>query len=44
MGSFSSICCPILIERPILVTADGRAALGRPVEAIEQLISSKESG
>ena len=35
---------PILIERPILVTADGRAALVRSVEAIEQLISSKESG
>src|SRR5437867_4251444 len=26
---------PILIERPILVTADGRAALGRPTEALE---------
>ena len=29
---------PILIERPILVTDDGRAALGRPTEAIEQLL------
>lgn len=25
---------PILIERPIVVTADGRAALGRPPEAV----------
>lgn len=29
---------PVLIERPILVTADGRAALGRPPEAIEPLL------
>ena len=29
---------PVLIERPIVVTADGRAALGRPTEAIEQLL------
>ena len=29
---------PILIERPILVTDDGRAALGRPPEAIETLL------
>ena len=29
---------PILIERPILVTDDGRAALGRPPEAIEALL------
>ena len=29
---------PILIERPIVVTDDGRAALGRPTEAIEQLL------
>jgi arsenate reductase (glutaredoxin) len=29
---------PILIERPILVTDDGRAALGRPPEAIESLL------
>lgn len=29
---------PILIERPILVTDDGRAALGRPTEAIEALL------
>jgi arsenate reductase len=29
---------PILIERPILVTDDGRAALGRPTEALEGLL------
>lgn len=29
---------PILIERPILVTGDGRAAIGRPTEAIENLL------
>ena len=29
---------PILIERPILVTDDGRAAIGRPTEAIEPLL------
>ena len=29
---------PILIERPILVTGDGRAVLGRPPEAIEALL------
>ena len=29
---------PILIERPILVTDDGRAVLGRPPEAIEELL------
>ncbi len=29
---------PILIERPILVTGDGRAALGRPPEAIVALL------
>jgi arsenate reductase len=29
---------PILIERPILVTDDGRAAVGRPTEAIEDLL------
>lgn len=29
---------PILIKRPILVTDDGRAALGRPIEAIEDLL------
>ena len=29
---------PILIERPILVTGDGRAALGRPPEAIMPLL------
>ena len=29
---------PILIERPILVTDDGRAAVGRPTEAIEELL------
>lgn len=31
---------PILIERPILVTADGRAAVGRPPEAIEALLGA----
>lgn len=30
---------PILIERPILVTDDGRAVLGRPPEAIRQLLA-----
>jgi arsenate reductase len=30
---------PILIERPIVVTADGRAALGRPTDAIEALLA-----
>ena len=29
---------PILIERPILVTSDGRAALGRPPEALKPLL------
>jgi arsenate reductase (glutaredoxin) len=29
---------PILIERPILVTGDGRAAVGRPPETIEALL------
>lgn len=29
---------PVLIERPILVAGDGRAALGRPPEAIEALL------
>jgi arsenate reductase len=29
---------PRLIERPILVTSDGRAALGRPTEALLPLI------
>jgi arsenate reductase len=29
---------PILIERPILVTDDGRAAVGRPTDAIEELL------
>jgi arsenate reductase len=29
---------PVLIERPILVTDDGRAAVGRPPEAIEPLL------
>lgn len=31
---------PILIERPILVTADGRAVVGRPPEAIEALLGA----
>jgi arsenate reductase len=30
---------PILIERPILVTKDGRAVLGRPPEAVQALLS-----
>ena len=29
---------PILIERPILVTDDGRAAVGRPTDAIAELL------
>jgi arsenate reductase len=29
---------PILIERPILVTSDGRAVVGRPPEAVEALL------
>jgi arsenate reductase len=29
---------PILIERPILVTDDGRAVLGRPPEAVEDVL------
>ena len=29
---------PVLIERPILVTDDGRAAVGRPTDAIEALL------
>lgn len=29
---------PILIERPIAVTDDGRAALGRPTDAIADLL------
>ncbi|MDP1819782.1 MAG: arsenate reductase family protein [Acidimicrobiales bacterium] len=29
---------PILIERPILVTPDGRAAVGRPIGNIEALL------
>jgi len=29
---------PILIERPIVVTDDGRAAVGRPTEAIAELL------
>ncbi len=30
---------PVLIERPIVVTEDGRAALGRPTDAIEALLA-----
>jgi arsenate reductase len=30
---------PVLIERPILITDDGRAVLGRPPEAIESLLA-----
>jgi arsenate reductase len=29
---------PILIERPILIADDGRAVLGRPPEAVEELL------
>jgi arsenate reductase len=29
---------PILIERPILVTDDGRAALGRPTEDLKSIL------
>ncbi len=29
---------PVLIERPILVTDDGRAAVGRPIENIAALL------
>lgn len=32
------VATPILIERPILVTGDGRAALGRPPEEILGLL------
>ncbi len=31
---------PVLIERPILVTADGRAIVGRPPEAIQPLLGA----
>ena len=29
---------PVLIERPIVITDDGRAAIGRPPEAVEALL------
>jgi len=29
---------PILIERPIIVTSDGRAVVGRPPEAVHDLL------
>jgi arsenate reductase len=29
---------PILIERPIVVTSDGRAVVGRPPEAVRELL------
>ena len=29
---------PILIERPIIITADGRAVVGRPPEAVRDLL------
>ena len=29
---------PILIERPIIITSDGRAVVGRPPEAVKELI------
>ena len=35
----AALCAaPALIERPLLVTGDGRAALGRPPEAILPLL------
>jgi arsenate reductase len=32
------VAYPILIERPILVTDDGHAVLGRPLEAVEEAL------
>jgi arsenate reductase (glutaredoxin) len=29
---------PILIERPIIITSDGRAVVGRPPEAVTELL------
>ena len=29
---------PILIERPIIVTSDGRAVVGRPPESVKELL------
>jgi arsenate reductase len=29
---------PILIERPILLTGDGRAVVGRPPEKVRELL------
>ncbi len=29
---------PILIERPIIIAADGRAVVGRPPEAVQELL------
>ena len=29
---------PILIERPIIITSDGRAVVGRPPEAVQELL------
>jgi arsenate reductase len=31
---------PVLIERPILVTSDGRAVVGRPPEAVLELLQA----
>lgn len=31
---------PILIERPIIITSDGRAVLGRPPEAVRALLEA----
>ena len=32
------IANPILIERPIIITSDGRAVVGRPPEAVKELL------
>lgn len=32
---------PILIERPVVITGDGRAALGRPPEAVADVITRR---
>jgi len=35
---------PVLIERPTVVTDDGRAAIGRPTEAIAGLLDGVAGG